>query len=562
MRVSRRRLFYSLAATAGCGGSADAAEPAISLDVLRAVSAFHGTDLSDDRLRAVQPVLEHRSAEVRALRDFKIDSAVEPTQGIPGYFMADSDIVFKSATELAPLLKARKLSPVEVVRAYLDRIEAVNPKVNAFITVTGEQAMEQARKADREIAAGRYRGPLHGIPYAPKDLVATQGIRTTNGSKVTANWIPTYESTVTARLNHAGAILLGKLNLLEFAMGSGQRGLVGPARNPWDLAYSPSGSSSGSGAAPAACMVPLAIGSDTGGSIRGPAKSCGIVGLKPTYGRVSRFGVTGLSWTLDHVGPMARTVADVARMLHAMAGPDPQDRTAASTAVPDYSKLLSGNVKGLRIGVPSEYFFDHVHADTDAALRRANSLLKDMGAVLVDVKVRDAAICGAASTVILNTEAAVYHEQVLKESPDLLDSLVRERLEVATFNSAIDYIKAQRVRTVLMEEMRRVFETCDVLMLPSGNAAPRLDAEIVNTDAPSEPPSPPRPDTFNIANMTGIPAIVLPCGFTAGPPVLPLGIQFCAKPFDEATLFRIGHAYQSATDWHKRRPPLQGVIPD
>ena len=194
----------------------------------------------------------------------------------------------------------------------------------------------------------------------------------------------------------------------------------------------------------------------------------------------------------------------------------------------------------------------------EAALRRAISLLREQGAVLVDVKVRNAALCGAASSIILNSEAAVFHEKRLKEHPDLLDPLVRERLEVATFNSAVDYIKALRLRTVLMEEMRRVFQTCDVLMLPAGNAAPKLDAEIVGTDAPTDPPPPPRPDSFNIANVTGIPAIVLPCGFTAGPPSLPLGIQFCAKPFDEATLFRIGHAYQSATDWHKRRPALNG----
>src|SRR6185436_13582778 len=187
---------------------------------------------------------------------------------------------------------------------------SLNPTINAYITVTAGEAIDQARRAEKEIGARRYLGPLHGLPYAPKDMFATQGIRTTNGSRVTANWIPDHESTVTARLNQAGAILIGKLNLLEFAMGSGQKGLVGPARNPWDLAYSPSGSSSGSGAAVAAGMVPLAIGSDTGGSIRNPAKSCGIVGLKPTYGRISRFGVTSLSWTLDHVGPMAKTVAE------------------------------------------------------------------------------------------------------------------------------------------------------------------------------------------------------------------------------------------------------------
>ena len=470
--------------------------------------------------------------------------------------MIPSEIIFKSAAELAPLVKARKLSPVELVQAFLDRIEAVNPKVNAFITVTGEHAIKEAKKAEREISAGRYRGPLHGIPYATKDMLATKGIRTTNGSKITSNWIPDYESTVTARLNEAGAILIGKLNLLEFAMGSGQTGLVGPARNPWDLTYSPSGSSSGSGAALAAGMVPLTIGSDSGGSIRGPAKSCGIVGLKPTYGRVSRFGVTSLSWTLDHVGPMARTVTDVARMLQIIAGADPNDDTAADTAVPDYAKTLTRNIKGLRIGVPSEYFFNHVDPETEAALRRAISGLKELGAVLVDVSVRNAALASAASSIILSSESAAFHDKRLKQSADLLDPLVRERLEVATFNSAVDYIKALRVRTVLMKEMQRVFQTCDVLMLPAGNAAPKLDAEIVGTDAPRDPPSTPRPDSFNLANVTGIPAIVLPCGFTAGPPSLPLGIQFCAKPFDESTLFRVAHAYQSTTDWHKRRPAL------
>lgn len=470
--------------------------------------------------------------------------------------MAANEILFQPVDELMALIQTRKLSPVELVRAFLDRIEAVNPKVNAFITITGDHALEQARNAEREIAAGRYRGPLHGIPYAAKDLFATKGIRTSNGSRVTSDWIPDHESTATARLNQAGAILLGKLNLLEFAMGSGQKGLVGPTRNPWDLAYSPSGSSSGSGAALAAGMVPMALGSDTGGSIRGPAKSCGIVGLKPTYGRISLFGVTTLSWTLDHAGPMARTVSGVARMLQVLAGPDPLDRSASAHPVPDYHRALNGNVKGLRIGIPTEHYFDHVHPETEIVLRRAISLLKEMGVVLVDVKVAGADLCGSASSIILGSESAAFHEKRLKEHANLLDPLVRERLEGGTFNSAVDYIKALRVRTVLMEEMRRIFETCDVLMLPAGNPPPRLEGEIVGTDAASDPPLPPRPDSFNLANVAGIPAIVLPCGFTSGPPILPLGIQFCAKPFDEANLFRVSHAYQSATDWHKRNPSL------
>ena len=463
---------------------------------------------------------------------------------------------FQTVSELAPLIQSRKLSPVDLVRDLLAHINAVNPRVNAFLTVTGEHAMNQARTAEREIAGGAYRGPLHGIPYAVKDLVATKGIRTTNGSRTTANWIPDHESTVTARLTQAGAILIGKLNLLEFAMGSGQTGLNGPARNPWDLSYSPSGSSSGSGAALAAGMVPLTIGSDSGGSIRGPAKSCGVVGLKPTYGRISRYGVTALSWTLDHVGPMARSVADVAVMLQAIAGADAADPTASAEPVPDYSQSLTGNIKGLRLGIPSEHFFTHVHPETEAALRRAIGLLKEMGAVLLDVKIKDANMCGAVSSVILGSESAAFHEKQRAEQPELLDILVRERLEASTFYSAVDYIKALRVRTVLMREMQRVFESCDVLMLPAGNAAPKLDAEIVRSDAPTNPPPVPRPDSFNIANVTGIPAIVLPCGFTAGPPSLPLGIQFCGKYFDEPTLFRIAHAYQSATDWHKRTPSL------
>jgi aspartyl-tRNA(Asn)/glutamyl-tRNA(Gln) amidotransferase subunit A len=455
--------------------------------------------------------------------------------------MASSDILFLSAGELAPLIKTRKLSPVEVARAFLDRIDAVNPQVNAFITVTRDHALDQAKKAEAEIAARRYRGPLHGVPYAPKDIVATKGIRTTNGSRVTETWVPDYESVVTTRLNEAGAILVGKLNLLEFAMGSGQIGLNGPARNPWDLAYSPSGSSSGSGAAIAAGMVPLTIGTDSGGSIRGPAKSCGVVGLKPTYGLVSVAGVTTLTWTLDHVGPMARTVADVAVMLEAMTGkPFP----------------VAAGVKGLRIGVPTDHFFTNVAPETDAALRAALKRLQELGAVLVDVTVRNAAMASTASAVILSSESAAFHQKRLKETPELFQPLVRERLEAGTFHSAVDYIKALRVRKLLIKEMQRVFESCDVLMLPSGNAAPKLEEEIVGTDLPPDPPPAPRPDTFNLANVTGIPSIVLPCGFTNGPPVLPLGIQFCARAGADATLFRAGHAYQLATDWHRRKPAL------
>jgi aspartyl-tRNA(Asn)/glutamyl-tRNA(Gln) amidotransferase subunit A len=475
--------------------------------------------------------------------------------------MADAELVFKSGRELAALIKSREVSPVDVVRAYLDRIEALNPTLNAFITVTADRALARAREVEKEIAAGKYRGPLHGLPYAPKDIVATKGIRTTNGSKVTADWVPPYESTITTRLNKAGAIMLGKLNLLEFAMGSGVVSGFGPARNPWDPAYGPGGSSSGSGAALAAYMTPLAIGTDTGGSIRNPAAMCGIVGLKQTYGRVSRYGVTTLSWTLDHAGPMTKTVADAADMLQVMAGADPKDATAAREPVPDYAKALTGDVKGLRIGVPTNYFFDNTNAELVAAVRKAIDHVRQMGAQVVDVAVPHANLAGSAGWIIAMAEGACFHEKRLKEKPELFDPLVRERLEAAKFYPAVDYIKAMRIRTILMDEMRRVFQKCDVMAVPGGGPAGKLEPpEFARTDVqPGSRSTPFRLGTTFIGDMTGLPAIVIPCGFTQGPPVLPLTIQFYGKPFDESALFRVSHAYESSTDWHKRRPMVRAV---
>jgi aspartyl-tRNA(Asn)/glutamyl-tRNA(Gln) amidotransferase subunit A len=474
---------------------------------------------------------------------------------------ADPEIVFKSGQALAALIKARKVSPVEVVTAFLDRSDALNPRVNAYITITRDHAMAAARAAEKEIMAGKYRGPLHGLPYAPKDILATKGILTTNGSKVTADVVPDYESTITSRMNAAGAILIGKLNLLEFAMGSGVVSGFGPARNPWHLDYSPAGSSSGSGAALAAYMTPLSIGTDTGGSIRGPANNCGIVGLKQTYGRVSRYGVTTLSWTLDHAGPMTKTVGDAAIILQVIAGADPQDPTATQDAVPDYTKAMTGSVKGLRIGVPTNYFFDGVNEQTVKAVRAAIALLKDMGATVVDVEVPHAELAGSAGWIVAMAEAACFHEQRMKEKPQLFDPIVRERLDAARFYPATDYIKSLRIRSLLMDSMARVFEKCDVMAVPSGNPATKLDPpDIAGSDVkPGSSSTPYRGGNTFIGNMTGLPAIVIPCGFTSDSPTLPLGIEFFAKPFDEATLFRVSHAYESKTDWHTRRPALDAT---
>jgi aspartyl-tRNA(Asn)/glutamyl-tRNA(Gln) amidotransferase subunit A len=303
-------------------------------------------------------------------------------------------------------------------------------------------------------------------------------------------------------------------------------------------------------------MTPLAIGTDTGGSIRKPANSCGIVGLKPTYGRVSRFGVSTLSWTLDNAGPMTQTVADNALLLAAIAGPDPNDSTAANEPVPDYIRSLTGDVNGVRIGVPTNYFFEGFEPETVAAVHGALGVLKDLGAELLDITVPSSDLVGPASAIIRLSEAASYHEKHMREHADLFEPLVRESLEAATFYSAVDYVKAMRVRTLVVEEIQRVFEQCDVIAVPAWNAAPRLEPPEPAPDADSKPPAKPLPDTFNLGNMAGIPAIVLPCGFTSGPPALPIGIQFYAKAFDEPTLFRVSHAYESATDWHMRRPPL------
>lgn len=473
---------------------------------------------------------------------------------------ASNELVFMNARELAASIKSKKVSPVEVVRAYLDRIQELNPKVNAFITVTGDQALDRARQAEKDIRAGKYLGPLHGIPYAPKDILATKGILTTNGSKVTPDWKPDYESTITDRLNKAGAILIGKINLLEFAMGSGVLSGFGPARNPWNVEYSPSGSSSGSGSAIAAYMVPLSIGTDTGGSIRGPAAACGIVGLKQTYGRVSRFGVTTLSWSLDHAGPMTKTVADAATLLQAIAGPDPKDPSTRDEIVPDYSKALTQNVKGLRIGVPVKYYFENIPPEVDKSVRTAIQKLVDMGAVVVDVDIPHAKYAGTAGWIIAMADGAAFHEKRLRDKPHLFDPVVRERIEAAKFYTATDYIKAMRIRTILMHEMDQAFEKCDVMAVPGGPPAGKLESpERARTDVKDDGflyEMLKGGETTFVGNMTGRPEIVIPCGFTSTAPTLPITIGFYAKPFDESTIFRVAHAYESATDWHKKRPPI------
>jgi aspartyl-tRNA(Asn)/glutamyl-tRNA(Gln) amidotransferase subunit A len=471
----------------------------------------------------------------------------------------DPAVLFLPAHEQGALMRAKKFTSLELTDAYLARIKSLNPRLNAFITVTADRARQDARGADDALARGRAGGPLHGVPYAPKDILATSGILTTNGSKVTATWTPTYESTITSRLGQAGLVLVGKLNLLEFAMGSGVVSGFGPARNPWDPERTPSGSSSGSGVALAAHMVPLSIGTDTGGSIRGPAAFCGIVGLKQTYGRVSRHGVTTLAWTLDHAGPMTRTVADAAHLLQIIAGADAKDRSCANEPVPDYSAALRGDLKGVRVGVPKRFFTEGAHAEVERAYRAALTTLGSLGATMVDVDVPHAQYAGSAGWIVAMAEAAQFHEKRLRQTPELFDPVVRERLDAARFYPATDYIKALRVRTMLMNEMADVLSRCDVMAVPGNTNLPdRLESpEVAASDVkPGSKPTTFRPGNTFLGNMTGLPALTLPCGFSSGPPALPIGLQLYGRAFDELTLFRVGHAYEQATDWHRRRPSV------
>jgi aspartyl-tRNA(Asn)/glutamyl-tRNA(Gln) amidotransferase subunit A len=434
-----------------------------------------------------------------------------------------------------------------VAEAFLDRIEALNRRLNAFITVTRSAALTRARRLDEETAQGRVRGPMHGIPYGLKDVIATRGILTTNGSRATAQWVPAFDATVEERLGAAGGVLVGKLNLWEFAMVGSAYGEV---RNPWATEYSPGGSSSGAGAAVGARLVPIAIGTDTGGSIRIPAAHCGVAGLRPTYGRVSRYGVTANAWSVDTVGPLAASVDDVAIVMSAISGADPRDRTCAVRPVPLFDPAGTGSLAGLRIGLPETAFFTEMHPEVAEPVRTAVTELERLGARTVPVDLPHAGDAGLLRTLHL-AEAASCHERRLLEQGALLGPELRARLERAGSYSAADYVKALRLRTVLMEEAGRAFETCDVIASPTDRNLPvRIGSPPQAATAASTIGG---PNTF-FASMTGLPALAIPCGFSTTPPRLPVSLQLLARPFDEALLIRVGRAFQQVTDWHKQRP--------
>jgi len=465
--------------------------------------------------------------------------------------MTTADPVPLSIAEAANLIRRKKLSPVELTEACLQRIGRLDARLRTFITVTREEALAAAQQAASAIAHSDYKGSLHGIPLALKDLFDTAGVRTTAGSKIMADRVPAEDAEVTARLKAAGAVILGKLNMHEFAYGAtGVNPHYGATANPWDPTRISGGSSSGSGAAVGAGMALGALGTDTGGSVRIPSALCGITGLKPTYGRVSRRGVVPLSWALDHVGPMARSAADAALLLGVIAGHDPGDETSSEEPVPDYAKLLEERgLKGLRVGVPREYFFDNLDAEVAAAVRGAISTLEELGSQVSEVSLPHIDEAPAAVNAIMLPEALAYHRRWLAERPQDYGDDVRGRLEMGLLYPAVSYIEAQRLRSLIVEEWREsVFDQVDLLAVPTTPiTAPSLEeADLQATLALVR--------FTNPFNLLGVPAVSVPCGLTSGG--LPIGLQLVGRWFEEGTVLGAAHAYQQATDWHKRAPPL------
>lgn len=468
------------------------------------------------------------------------------------------EIAYLSAFELVELYATKKLSPVEAANVHADRIEKLNPQLNAYITPTIKLAHQQAKAAEDRYNRGAPLGPLDGVPFAAKDIFATRGIRTTHGSKLGLNNVPLENASVIDRLLSGGTVLLGKSNLMEFATGSGTDSGFGPTHNPWKLNHDPGGSSSGSGAALAAGMATLALGTDTGGSIRNPANRCSIVGLKPTFGRVSRHGVTPLAWTLDHAGPMARTVRDTARMLTVIAGYDQSDPASVSEPVPDFEKdlLRSYNLRGKRFALAKE-LMTPIEPEIVSVVEAALTHLEKLGARRTQVSIPSAVAANVASEVIIDSEAAVFHEQNLRnaERKKLLDPLIPYYLNSGRLYLATDYVKAQRLRLQLQAELNQALAYADVLVCPTDPThAPQFGEPTLLLGRSVEWYE---YGNVNLANLTGFPALSLPCGFLATG--LPVGLQIIGRAFDESTVLAFAHAYEQSTDWHRQRPPLNGM---
>lgn len=455
-------------------------------------------------------------------------------------------------------VRSKKVSPVELTRECLARIEQLDPKLNAFITITAETALAEARAAEQEIQRGHWKGPLHGIPIALKDLVDTAGVRTTAGSALFKDRIPTKDAEIVRRLKSAGAVFLGKLNLHEFAYGgSSAISHFGPVRNPWNTAHSPGGSSGGSAAAVAANLCYGAIGTDTGGSIRQPASYCGIVGHKPTYGRVSTAGVIPLSWTLDHVGPMTRTVKDAALMLQVLAGHDSADPGSTDTPVPDYVATIADSTSSLRLGIPRALFYEGLDPQVQAAVEGALAVLKK-----ITRSQRDCAPLASDGTYspvmdpytpVIRAESYEYHKEFVAKNPELYQAPTLKRIRAGAEVTSSTYLESRRQIHQLRQTVSRFFESVDLLITPTVRIMPPAIADLSDPDVA-------RPKELQMLHNTrpfnalGLPTISVPCGFSAQG--LPIGLQISGRPGADATVLRLAYAYEQATEWHKRSPSI------
>jgi aspartyl-tRNA(Asn)/glutamyl-tRNA(Gln) amidotransferase subunit A len=470
--------------------------------------------------------------------------------------LTSKQLAFLSINQVAPLLERKKVSPSDVVNDVLDRIQDLNGRLNAYVYVNPEEARKNAQKAEHEIVHGRYRGPLHGIPIALKDNILTAGIPTTAGSKILKDFVPTENASVVRRLRSAGAILIGKTNLSEFAYGATTNNAhFGPTLNPWDTQRTPGGSSGGSAAAVAACMASASLGTDTGGSIRIPAALCGIVGLKPTFGRVSRHGVVPLAASFDHVGPIARTVADIAIILGIIAGYDSLDEASIRKPVPNYPQCLKKRLGHPCLGLPKQYYFEDLDEEVRRAVETAAQCFQRLGAILQEISIPHVAESSEPSTQAAFAEAASYH-QLSGYFPVLAEEYgqdVRERLEKGAKVLAIDYLKAMEIRRLLRNDFKEAFTIVDAILVPTVPIpAPRTHEKYVEINSHREPVRSALIRLNRPQNVTGLPAITVPCGFTRTG--LPIAIQIIGRPFDETTVLRLAHAYEEATEWHYLRP--------
>ena len=466
--------------------------------------------------------------------------------------MDKADIPFLSTAELAGLIKSKEVSPVEATEAYLERIDDVDFKFNSYLTVCRKGALQAAQEAEAEIMRGNYLGPMHGIPVAVKDQIWTKGVRTTDGSRILSEFIPDEDATAVANLKSAGAILLGKTNVVEFAIAGFSHRFSVP-RNPWDLDIYTGGSSSGSGAATAAFLCSTSLGEDTGGSVRWPASCCGLAGLRPTWGRVSRYGLIRGGWSMDTVGPISRTVEDAAITLGAIAGYDPKDLYTWNIPVPDYRHALDGNVRGMKIGVIAELTTrGGAEPEVRESVLKATSVLGELGMSVEEVSLPFARYSRLTTSMMVFVQAALNHREWIRGRLQDYGHDNRIALLVGSIMPAQVYYKAQRLSSLVRQQILEALEKYDVLVLPTTEAPPhpiRGDWVITSKEAASSP-SRLLTQPFNIA---GAPAISVPCGLSSEG--LPIGLQIGGRPGADETVLKVAHAYEQSTPWHTKRPP-------